>query len=153
MSVDMKNMLNLVRMGGATLSGTTPYNSSLADMQGFESLTVALQTLTVTDAGTASGFTLKLQHSDSTAAASFVDCTAAEVIPDSAGNTTITVTADTDDDIIKNSIGYRGNKRYVRAVVTGTTLTDAGILVLGIRTANSSASAPVAAVTSPTAAT
>jgi hypothetical protein len=153
MSVDMKNMLSLVRMGGATLSGTTPYNSSLVDMQGYESLTVALQTLTVTDAGTAAGFTLKLQHSDSTAAGTFVDCTASEIIPTSAGATTITVTADTDDDLIKDTIGYRGNKRYVRAVVTGTTLTDAGVLILGVLSANSSRSAPVPAVTLPTAAT
>lgn len=153
MSADMKNMLNLVRMGGATLSGVTPANTSLVDMQGYEGLTVYLTTGTVTDAGDANGFTMKLQHSDSTLGSSFVDCTAAEVIPTSAGATTIQVTADTDDDIAVNSIGYRGNRRYVRAVITGTTGTNAVVVVFGIRSTNSSASAPVAAVTAPTAAT
>lgn len=153
MAVDRKNTQSLIRMGGATLSGTTPYNSNLADMRGYEALTVALQTLTVTDAGTASGFTLKLQHSDSTATGTFVDCTTNEVIPTSAGAITIAVTADTDDDLIKDTIGYRGNKRYVRAVVTGTTLTDAGVLILGVLSANSNASAPVPAVVASTAAT
>lgn len=153
MSVDMKNVLNFVRMGSATLSGTTPANTSLVDMQGYEGLTVALMTGTVTDAGTAAGFTLKLQHSDSTAAASFVDCTANEVIPDSAGLITITVTDDAADNVIANSIGYRGNRRYVRAVLTGTTATAADIVVLGVRAPSSQASAPVPAVTAPTAAT
>jgi hypothetical protein len=153
MSVDMKNVLNIVRMGGATLSGVTPANTSLVDMQGYESLTVLLTTGTVTDAGTASGFTLKLQHSDSTVAGTFVDCTANEVVPNAAGAITISVLNDTDDNLAIDTIGYRGNKRYVRAVVTGTTLTDAAFVAFGVRSANSSASAPVASVTLPTAAT
>lgn len=152
MSIDMKNVLNFVRMGGATLSGATPANTSLVDMQGYEGLTVALLNATVTVSGTG-GFTLKLQHSDSTVAGSFVDCTANDVIPTAAGAITISSTADTDDDIFVNSIGYRGNRRYVRAVVTGTTNTNAVVVVIGVRAPNGNASAPVAAVTAPTAAT
>ena len=125
---DMKSDLQLVRMGGATLSGTTPANTSLIDMQGFNALTVALTTGTVTDAGTASGFTLKLQHSDTTAAGDFVDCTSDEVIGEN-----LTVTSDDDDDSVIGTIGYRGNKRYVRAVVTGTTGTNAVVVVMGIK--------------------
>lgn len=153
MAFDAKNALNFVRMGGATLSGTTPSNTSLVDMQGFEALTVLLTTGTVTDAGTASGFTLKLQHSDTTVAGDFVDCTSDHIIPTSAGAITLTVTADTDDDKAIGTIGYRGGKRYVRAVVTGTTLTDAAYVAWGVRSYNSSTSAPVAAVTTATAAT
>lgn len=152
MSVDMKNMINLVRMGGATLSGVTPANTSLVDMQGYEGLTVVLQNGTVTTSGS-TGFTLKLQHSDTTVAANFVDVPAAQIIPTAAGATTITSSLDADDDILINSIGYRGPRRYVRAVVTGSTGTAAVVVVLGIRAPNSSASAPVAAVTLPTAAT
>ena len=93
MSIDMKNVLNFVRMGGATLSGATPANTSLVDMQGYEGLTVALLNATVTVSGTG-GFTLKLQHSDSTVAGSFVDCTANDVIPTAAGAITISSTAE-----------------------------------------------------------
>lgn len=153
MAYDTKNLLNVVRMGGATLSGTTPSNTSLVDMQGYEALTVLLTTGTVTDAGTTAGFTMKLQHSDTTAAADFVDCAATEIIPTSAGATTLTVTSDDDDDKAIGSLGYRGGKRYVRAVVTGTTGTNAVYVAFGIRGANSSASAPVAAVTTATSAT
>lgn len=153
MAYDTKTLMNVVRMGGATLSGTTPSNTSLVDMQGYEALTVLLTTGTVTDAGTAAGFTMKLQHSDTTVAGDFVDCAAAEIIPTSAGATTLTVTSDDDDDKAIGTIGYRGNKRYVRAVVTGTTGTNAVYVAFGIRGKNSSASAPVTGVTTATAAT
>ena len=125
---DMKSDLQLVRMGGATLSGTTAANTSLIDMQGFQALTVALTTGTVTDAGTAEGFTLKLQHSDTTVGTDFVDCATSDVI-----GANLTVTSDDDDDKAIGTIGYRGNKRYVRAVITGTTGTNAVVVVLGIK--------------------
>jgi hypothetical protein len=125
---DMKSDLQLVRMGGATLSGTTPANTSLIDMQGFSALTVALTTGTVTDAGTAAGFTLKLQHSDTTVGTDFVDCATSDVI-----GANLAVTEDADDDKAIGTIGYRGNKRYVRAVITGTTGTDAVVVVFGIK--------------------
>ena len=47
--------------------------------------------------------------------------------------TTLSVTADADDDKAIGTIGYRGNKRYVRAVITGTAATDAVVVVFGIR--------------------
>ena len=143
---DMKSDLQLVRMGGATLSGTTAANTSLIDMQGFQALTVALTTGTVTDAGTADGFTLKLQHSDTTAGTDFVDCSAAEVIGDN-----LTVTSDAADDSAIGTIGYRGNKRYVRAVITGTTNTDAVVVVFGIK--ERAATRAVTAIAAPVSAT
>lgn len=152
MATDQKNMLNFVRLGSPTLTGTTPFNSALVDMQGYDSATFAMATNTVTVAGT-SGFALRLQHSDSTAAASFVDVPAAEVIPTSAGATTIAVSADTEDDIGINSLGYRGIRRYVRAVVLGTTNTNAVVTVFAVRGCNTQASAPVPAWTAPTAST
>ena len=143
---DMKSDLQLVRMGGATLSGTTPANTSLVDMQGFSALTVALTTGTVTDAGAAAGFTLKLQHSDTTVGTDFVDCAASDVI-----GANLTVTSDADDDKAIGTIGYRGNKRYVRAVITGTALTDAVVVVFGIK--ERAATRAVTAIAAPVAAT
>lgn len=153
MAVDQISELNLTQAAAQTLAGTTPNSSALIDMQGYEALTVYVQTNTVTDAGTASGFTSVIQHSDSTAAGTFVDCTAAQLVPNSAGGTTLTVTSDTDDNVLVGGVGYRGGKRYVRVTTTGTTLTDAVIRVLFLRSKNSTASAPLATTGSTTAAT
>lgn len=144
---DIVSDLNLTRGANQTLSGVTPNASALIDMQGYNALTVYLMTSTVTDAGDADGFTMKLQHSDTTAAADFVDCTAAEV-----NGANVTVTSNDDDSIAKGGIGYRGNKRYVRAVITGTTGTNAIVYVLFLR-GHPGVSAPVAAIGATTAAT
>lgn len=153
MSFDMISEMNLTQAAAQTLSGTTPNASALIDMRGYEALTVYLLTNTVTDAGTASGFTAVIQHSDTTVAGDFVTCTAAELIPNSAGATTLTVTSDTDDNILVGGVGYRGNKRYVRVLVTGTTLTDAVVRALFLRGKYTQASAPLATTGSTTAAT
>ena len=153
MSMDMISEINLTQAAAQTLSGTTANASALIDMQGYESLTVYLITNTVTDAGTAAGFTAVIHHSDTTVAGDFAACTAAQLIPNSAGATTLTVTLDTADDVLVAGVGYRGNKRYVRVVITGTTGTDAVVRVLFLRGHNASASAPVATTCSTTAAT
>lgn len=143
--------IQLIRGAVQTLSGTTANASALIDRRGFGSLTVFLETGTVTDAGTASGFTMVLQHSDTTVAGDFVTVDATELIENSTGATTVTVTADTDDDILKNGVGYVGNKRYVRALVTGTTLTDAEVQILAVL--GKPSIAPTTTVGSTTAAT
>lgn len=153
MAFDIISDLNVTQAAAQTLVGTTPNASALIDMQGYEALAVYILTNTVTDAGTAAGFTAVIQHSDSTAAASFVDCTAAQLIPNSAGGTTISVLNDTDDNILAGGVGYRGGRRYVRVNVTGTTLTDAVVRVLFVRSKNSTASAPLATTGTTTAAT
>jgi len=124
--------IQLIRGAVQILSGTTANASALIDRRGFGSLTVFLETGTVTDAGTASGFTMKLQHSDTTVAGDFDDVDTAELVENSTGATTGTVSADSDDDILKNGVGYVGNKRYVRARVTGTTGTDAEVQILAV---------------------
>jgi hypothetical protein len=153
MAVDIISELNLTQAAAQTLVGTTPNSSALIDMKGYEGLAVYVLTNTVTDAGTASGFTAVIQHSDTTAAASFADCTAAQLVPNSAGGTTIAVTSDTDDNVLSGGVGYRGGKRYVRVTTTGTTATDAVIRVLFVRSKNSSAAAPLATTGVTTAAT
>lgn len=115
----------LVRGANQTLSGVTPNASAAFDVRGFSTATFDLETITVTDAGTVSGFTMKLQHSDTLVGADFADVAAAEKIGDD-----VTLTAETAAATI-GSIGYVGNKRYVRAVITGTTGTDAVVFVKG----------------------
>lgn len=144
MSVDILSGLTLIRGAVQTLSGTTPNNSALFDRQGYDGLTVYLETGTVTDAGTAAGFTMKLQDSDTTVAGDFVDV---------AGADTVTVTTDAANGLLAGAVSYQGNKRYVRAVFTGTSGTNATVQALGVLGANTSASAPVTAIGATTAAT
>ena len=79
----------------------------------------------MTDAGTVDGFTLVLQHSDTLVGTSFIAVPAGEF------SGSASVLLDADDNIIAGSIGYNGNKRYVRGVFTGTTGTNAIAYVKG----------------------
>jgi hypothetical protein len=115
-----------VRGANQTLSGTTANASAAFDTRGFSAATFDLETATVTDAGAAAGFTMKLQHSDTLVGTDFVDVPAAEKL-----GADVAVTLDTADNVIAGSIGYLGIKRYVRAVITGTTGTDAVVYVSG----------------------
>jgi hypothetical protein len=142
MAFDILSDFNLTRGPNQTLSGVTPNNSQAVDMKGFEALTAYLETGVVTDAGTADGFTMKLQHSDTLVGTSFEDVPAALV---KVGGS-VTVTDDADDTIVSGGIAYFGGKRYVRAVFTGTTDTDAVVHVMWLRGRSSSISRPVPTV-------
>lgn len=129
--MDMRATTTLAMGLMATLAGATPAVGNIVDTADFSAATFGLLTGTVTDAGTAAGFTVKLQESDTTANASFTDVAAIDLLTPTTG---LTVTADTDDDRAIGLLGYRGNKRYIRAVVTGTTGTAAvvtGVWILG----------------------
>lgn len=126
---DNKSNTQMVFLGTITLSGTTPGASSWVDTRGFDAASLVLKTGTVTDAGTAAGFTFTAQHSDTTAAADAAAIAAADAV---GGVTSITVTADTDDDKIINGIGYLGSKRYVRLNGVGTTGTAAVVDVYAV---------------------
>lgn len=114
----------------ATLSGTTPANGNIIDLSGFDAVTLAIQTGAVTDAGAAAGFSVKLQHSDTTAGADFADCVAADMVN---GALTVSVTDDDDDSVAVGMLGYIGIKRYVRLVATGTTGTNAVVNAVAIK--------------------
>jgi hypothetical protein len=146
---DELNVSTMTHMGKVTLSGTSAVASSLVDMQGWNSLEIALVAGTITDAGTASGYTVKLQHSDTTVAGDFTDVAAADAIN---GTVSVTNTVDTDDDRIIGRLGYVGTKRYVRVVATGTT-NSAGDLHPIARMSRSGLARPNAAITAATAAT
>lgn len=113
-----------------TLSGTTASKGNIIDMQGFESLTYVAYTGIVTDAGTASGFSFEVQESDTTADADFTAVADADLL---GLESALTVTDDTADEELIGSIGYIGGKRYVRIVATGTTGTDAVVVVAAIK--------------------
>ena len=97
---DMISNQTILRGAPQTLSGVMPNNSALIDRRGYSSVTVYLATDAVTDAGTAAGFTMKLQHSDTTLGTDFVDVPAAGLVAGLSGSTTVTVTLDTADNVI-----------------------------------------------------
>lgn len=146
---DTVNSSSWVLLGKLTLSGTSTVTTSLVDLQGYNACDLAFINATVTDAGTASGFTVKLQEADVTTGTSFTDVAAADAVN---GTVTTTTTADTDDDKLTAVLGYVGNKRYVRASATGTTLSDAVVYVMA-RRSRSSVSRPNTIVGTATAAT
>lgn len=121
---DLKHHLQIANGINATLSGTTPSAGNIIDLQGVESATFCFFTGTVTDAGTAAGFSVAVQESDTTAAADF---TAVADIDLLGLESDLTVTLDTADDDPIGTIGYVGSKRYIRVVATGTTGTDAAV--------------------------
>jgi hypothetical protein len=121
---DMRSNTVIAKAIQATLSGTTPSKGNIVDMSGYQACTFAFLTGAVTDAGTASGFSFEIQESDTTVDGAFTAVADADLVGTEAG---LTVTLDTDDGVPVGSIGYVGTKRYVRAVVTGTTATDAVI--------------------------
>jgi hypothetical protein len=114
----------------AVLSGVTPAAGAWMDMRGWGSLTLAVSTGVVTDAGAAGGFVFEVQESDTTAAADATAVADADLIGTEAD---LTVTVDADDNKQIGTIGYRGSKRYVRIVATGTTGTDAAAHVQAIK--------------------
>lgn len=126
---DMISNKQVVHLGNLTLSGTTPAASAWVDVKGFDAATIVLVNNTITDAGTADGFTATMQESDTTAAADATTVATGDTV---GGTNTIQVTADAADDSIGGGIGYKGGSRYVRLNVVGTTLTNADVSVVAI---------------------
>lgn len=124
---DMISNTQSVHLGNVTVSGTTPATSAYVDLQGYDAATIMVVANTVTDAGTAAGFTVTLQESaDTTAAAASTVATTDTVN----GANTIAVTSDSADNTVAGGFGYVGNERYVGITVTGTTGSDADISII-----------------------
>ena len=126
---DLLSNLQTVHLGNLALSGTTPATSSYVDLKGFNACDIVVVANTITDAGTASGFTVTLQESADTAAASAGSVVAADT-PD--GTVTLTETSDTADNTVIGGMGYVGGERYVGVSAVGTTGTDADISVFAV---------------------
>jgi len=126
---DMISNKQVVHLGNVTISGDTPAASSWVDLRGFDACTLVLVNNTITDAGTAEGFTATMQESDTTAASAATTVPVASTV---GGANTIQVTADNADDSIAGGIGYNGGSRYIRFNVVGTTNSDADVSVVAI---------------------
>ena len=114
----------------ATLAGATKAEGDWIDMQGWQSVTFSVSTGTVTDAGTAAGFGFQVEEGDDTTDAGATAVADSDLIGTEAA---LTVTVDSDDNVLVGSIGYRGSKRYVRMTAVGTTGTDAVVVVHAIK--------------------
>ena len=126
---DMMANKQVVHLGNVAVSGTTPATSAYADLRGFDACTIVVVNNTVTDAGTAAGFTVTFQESADTTAAAASTVAAGDTTD---GTTTVAVTSDSADNAIAGAFGYRGNNRYVGITVTGTTGSDADISVFAV---------------------
>lgn len=119
----------MVDLGVVSLSGTTPAASAWVDTRGFDAAALYVMTNTVTDAGTADGFSFVMQESDTTAAADATTVATAEIL---GSLSDLTVTGNGDDNILVGGVGYVGNSRYVRLNGTGTTGTNATVRVMAV---------------------
>ena len=115
-----------VKIGTLTLGGATTSTSGYLDTRGFDAASIVVVNDTITNAGTAAGFTVTLQESDDTTGA------AAATATETVNGNTVTVTNDAADDVVAGNMGYLGNKRYIGVTVTGTTGTSAAITLLGV---------------------
>ncbi len=126
---DMLNNKQVVALGELTLTGTTPAASAWVDMRGFDACTLAVINGTITDAGTAAGFTLTAQEGDDSTTAGAAAVAATDMV---GGTQTVTVTDDAADNIAAGGVGYNGAKRYLRLNGVGTTGTAAVLTVVAI---------------------
>lgn len=126
---DMISNEQVVHLGNLTLSDTTPATSSYVDVRGFSGCKIVAVANTITDAGTAAGFTVTLQESADTAAASAASVVAAEAV---GGTVTLTETDDAADNSVIGGMGYLGNARYVGVSAVGTTGTNADISIFAV---------------------
>lgn len=126
---DMKSNMQVVHLGNLSLSGATPASSSWVDTRGFDSCTFVVVNNTVTDAGTAAGFSFVVQEGSSSAGSGAAAVDDDELI---GSESDLTVTADGADDAIAGTIGYVGGERYARLTATGTTGTNADVSVIAV---------------------
>lgn len=120
--IDMRSETTVAAGINATLSGTTPSAGNIVDVADYQSATFCLGTGVVTDAGDATGIVFAIQESNTTASADFTAVADADLI---GLETALTITSDAADGVAVGCVGYRGTKRYVRAVATGSTGTNA----------------------------
>lgn len=100
---------------------TATNTSAGIDLRGYQSATVVINTGAIAGAG---NFTPKLQESDASGSG-FTDVAAADLL----GSFPAALAADS-----AYRVGYKGNKRYLRTVITlnsGTSIAAGAVIVLG----------------------
>lgn len=126
---DSKGNIQVVHLGTLTINGTATLDSDWVDRRGWNKCTIFIMNNTISDAGTASGFTSQLKHSVATTDSTAADCVAADT-PD--GVFVVTTTSDSDDDLITGGMGYVGIRRYVGVDITGTTGSAGDVVVVAV---------------------
>lgn len=118
---DMKSNVGVAQVTApAVLAATT--TSDPLDLQGFNSAMFVVNTGAVAASG---NFTITIEESDTTATEDFTEVAAADLDSDLADPLAATSTY---------RVGYKGSKRYVRAVTTknsGTSIAAGIVLVKG----------------------
>lgn len=118
---DLKDNLAAVTAIGPAVQAATVTGAAL-DLLGFNSATLLVSTGAIVGAG---DFTMKLQDSDTTTSGDFADVTSERLH----GAFPASLAADS---VV--TVGYRGFKRYVRAVLTkngGTSIAAGAVLLKG----------------------
>ena len=124
---DNKNSLGYKLGIVATLSGATPGTALTVDTKGYEAVTFAVFTGTVTDAGTAAGITWELQESDNDSSYTAVSNDYLIGL-----ESDLSILVDTDDNKYIGKLGYIGKKRYLKLIPTGSTSTDATVIAIAV---------------------
>lgn len=110
----------ITSLAPAVVTATT--SGAHADLQGYNSATLVVHSGAIAGDGL---FDVKLQHSDTTTGGDFVDVPAGDLL------------GSLPDALAANSAykqGYKGSKRYIRAVITkqsGTSVAAGAVIVLG----------------------
>ncbi|MFG1314717.1 hypothetical protein [Xanthobacter autotrophicus] len=116
----VNNIGTVLAISPAVLAATV--TGAALDLRGFNSAVLVVNTGAIVGAG---AFTVKLQESDTTTSGDFTDVAAVDLH----GTYPASLAADS---VVK--VGYRGFKRYVRAVITknsGTSIAAGAVLVKG----------------------
>lgn len=113
-----------------TISGSA-LNTGNIDLQGFESAQVLVDFGDIDELGGspqgAAKIDVKLEHADdngSGAPGAYADVTAADVLGPSSVTSGVVASVTTDTAVVR--VGYRGERRFIRATVTPTALTNGG---------------------------
>lgn len=130
MNRDLKNNVGQVLLLAPQTINDTDTKSSLLDLQGFESAVVTVLTGNFTGVDADSTFLAVLQESDTTADGDFASVDSADI------QGAFTLIDATSEDVVIQSVGYIGRKRYIRVLLDFTTgtggISAAPVAVLGM---------------------
>lgn len=112
---DLYNNIKIVK-ALAPVAVSADNTGSAIDLAGYNSAVIVWSVGTVTD-GT---YAIEIQESDTTTAGDFKAVADADLI----GTEKTGVKSDTDEDVF--AVGYKGNKRYIRYVITETAAGSTG---------------------------
>jgi len=125
---DLKNKIAVVQLLDPADFAHTNTKTNILDLAGFEGAVIAVSIGILTGVDASNFLTIKMQESDTTADADFVD------VPSDKLEGEFIIINSTDLDQTTQYVGYRGEKRYIRILLdyTGTGITAGIIAVVGI---------------------